>query len=150
MANQERIECMGQCPGLMLTIQGIPVMTDYYILPVAACQVVLGVQWLETLGPIESDYKALTMSFKLGGAKHTLHGVRRTVGIFNIEALDDREFPFTSTIARNGRAAEPICSVFEKPNNLPPKRPHDHRIPLQPTPISRCETIPISILPKAK
>ncbi|KAL6311434.1 hypothetical protein AAG906_035879 [Vitis piasezkii] len=37
VANQERIECMGQCPGLMLTIQGIPVTTDYYILPVAAC-----------------------------------------------------------------------------------------------------------------
>ena len=37
VANQEQIECMGQCPGLMLTIQGIPVMTDYYILPVAAC-----------------------------------------------------------------------------------------------------------------
>ena len=43
VANQERIECMGQCPGLMLTIQGIPVTIDYYILPVAACQVVLGV-----------------------------------------------------------------------------------------------------------
>jgi hypothetical protein len=26
-------------------------------LPVAACQVVLGVQWLETLGPVEIDYK---------------------------------------------------------------------------------------------
>ena len=160
VANQERIECMGQCPGLMLTIQGIPVTIDYYILPVAACQVVLGVQWLETLGPIESDYKALTMSFKLEGAKHTLHGVRRPAGIFNIEALDDREctnlwdtrFFFQIISAHNQspshrRSLEMVellnqyARVFEKPNNLSPKRPHDHRIPLQPN------TGPVSVRP---
>ncbi|XP_034684112.1 uncharacterized protein LOC117913267 [Vitis riparia] len=160
VANQERIECMGQCPGLMLTIQGIPVTTDYYILPVAACQVVLGVQWLETLSPIESDYKALTMSFKLGGTKHTLHGVRRTAGIFNIEALDDREctniwgtgFFFQIIPAHNQSPSlrqspemvellNQYARVFEKPNNLPSKRPHDHRIPLQPN------TEPVSVRP---
>ena len=91
VANQEWIECMGQFLGLTLIIQEIPVTADYYILPMAACQVVLGVQWLETLGSIESDYKALTMSFKLGGARHTFHGVRCIVVIFNIKALDDRE-----------------------------------------------------------
>ncbi|RVW85307.1 hypothetical protein CK203_045593 [Vitis vinifera] len=44
VANREKIECAGQCRSLTLTIQGYSVTADYYILPVAACQLVLGVQ----------------------------------------------------------------------------------------------------------
>lgn len=47
------------------------------MLPVAACQAVLGVQWLETLGPIETDYRQLTMSFKHGGQPYTFHGLKQ-------------------------------------------------------------------------
>ena len=100
------------------------------------------------------------MSFKLEGGKHTLHGVRRPAGIFNIEALDDREctnlwgtrFFFQIISAHNQspshrRSPEMVellnqyARVFEKPNNLSPKRPHDHRIPLQPN------TEPVSVRP---
>ncbi|GJR54709.1 leucine-rich repeat protein [Tanacetum coccineum] len=44
LANQEKIECVSR-----------------------SCPIVLGVQWLETLGPITMDYKQLTMSFELAG-----------------------------------------------------------------------------------
>ncbi|KAA8526488.1 hypothetical protein F0562_008310 [Nyssa sinensis] len=71
VANQEKIECVGQCRALTVTIQGHSVTADYYILLVAAYQLVLGVQWLETLGPIETDYKQLTMTFKVEGISHT-------------------------------------------------------------------------------
>jgi len=42
---------------------------------VAACQAVLGVQWLETLGPIEIDYKKLSMSFTQAGRIHIVKGM---------------------------------------------------------------------------
>lgn len=61
VANSEKIACVGQCQAHTLTIQGYVVTADYYVLPIAACQLVLGVQWLETLGPIETDYKKLTV-----------------------------------------------------------------------------------------
>ncbi|KAL5789485.1 hypothetical protein ACOSQ2_004373 [Xanthoceras sorbifolium] len=48
VGNKEIIECTGRCLGLSLTIQGFTVRADFYVLPVAACQAVLGVQWLET------------------------------------------------------------------------------------------------------
>jgi len=64
MANREEITCNGQCQGLILNIQGQTITTNYYILLVTTCQLVLGVQWLETLGPIEMDFKKLTMSYK--------------------------------------------------------------------------------------
>jgi hypothetical protein len=87
VANREKIECVGQCQALTLIIQGHPVTTDYYILPVAACQLVLGVQWLATLSPVKTDYKQLTMNFNIAGISHTFQGLGRN----DIEALTDKE-----------------------------------------------------------
>jgi hypothetical protein len=75
VGNKEVIECTGRCFGLSLSLQGITIRADFFVLPVAACQVVLGVQWLETLGPIKTDYKKLRMSFKQSGRTHVLHGI---------------------------------------------------------------------------
>jgi len=91
VANRERVECAGHCQGIMLSIQGITITTDYYVLPVAACQVVLGVQWLETLGPVETDYKQLTMTFRIGGVRHTLQGLGREAEASSIEVLHNKE-----------------------------------------------------------
>ena len=60
VANREKITCAGRCKGVALLIQGITIQVDFFVLPVVVCQVVLGVQWLETLGPITTDYKKLT------------------------------------------------------------------------------------------
>ncbi|KAJ0042453.1 hypothetical protein Pint_17422 [Pistacia integerrima] len=83
-----KIECAGQCRALTLTIQGLPVTANYYILHVTACELVLGMQWLATLGPIKTDYKQLTMNFNMAGTSHKFHGLGRT----GIEALTDKEF----------------------------------------------------------
>ena len=149
VANREKIECTGQCRGLTLTIQGYSVTADYYILLVATCQLVLGVQWLETLGPIEMDYKQLTMNFKVEGTPQTFQGLRRT----SIEALSDKESNglqgtglffqiIPSTTASNqpksyppeiGQLLAKFSHVFESPTSLPPRQSHDHQIPLQPS-----------------
>nr|TKR58079.1 hypothetical protein D5086_0000328630 [Populus alba] len=99
VANREKIKCAGQCQALTLIIQGHPVTTDYYILPVAACQLVLGVQWLATLGPVETDYKQLTMNFKLAGISHTFQGLGRN----DIEALTDKELNGLQGLLKNNR-----------------------------------------------
>ena len=77
VANRDIIECEGMCLALPLVIQGYHIKADFYILPMVACQVVLGVQWLETLRPIETDNRQLTMSFKEGEAMPTLHGIKQ-------------------------------------------------------------------------
>jgi hypothetical protein len=148
VANREKIECAGQCQALTLIIQGHPVTTDYYILPVAACQLVLGVQWLATLGPVKTDYKQLTMNFNIAGISHTFQGLGRN----DIEALTDKELNglqglglFFQIIPSNSNS-EPqsyppeisqllaqFSQVFENPTSLPPQRSHDHHIPLLPT-----------------
>ncbi|KAH7528667.1 hypothetical protein FEM48_Zijuj05G0096400 [Ziziphus jujuba var. spinosa] len=51
VANKEKVECAGLCQALTIKIQGV--------------------QWLATLGPIETDYSKLTMMFKQEGKTHT-------------------------------------------------------------------------------
>lgn len=87
VANREKIDCIGQCQALTLTVQGHSVAADYYVLPVAACQLVFKVQWLETLSPIKIDYNKLTMTFKVRGVAYTFRGLNRT----GIDALTDKE-----------------------------------------------------------
>ncbi|GJR82533.1 retrovirus-related pol polyprotein from transposon 297 [Tanacetum coccineum] len=76
MANQEKIECVSRCKALIIATHGKSITADYYVLPVAAYPIVLGVQWLETLRPITMDYKHLTMSFEFAGVFHTFYGLK--------------------------------------------------------------------------
>ncbi|KAI9165013.1 hypothetical protein LWI28_006059 [Acer negundo] len=103
--------------------------------------VVLGVQWLETLGPVETDYWQLTMSFREGETKRTLHGIRQP----GLAALTDKEFQhlhgtglFLQMVAVNDHCTSTkhppalreipneFTQVFEPPTSLPPSRTHDH------------------------
>jgi hypothetical protein len=92
VGNKEVIECTGHCLGLSLSIQGITVRADFFVLPVAACQAVLGVQWLETLGPIKTDYKKLSMSFTQGGRTHVLKGMTSS----ELAPLSEKELLYLS------------------------------------------------------
>ena len=113
----------------------------------AACPIVLGVQWLETLELIATDYKQLTITFKHGGVSHTFQGLRHR----GIEALTDKQLSYlqgTGFLFQNflsSRNSQPnsysldldqllaeFKQVFEVSKRLPPKRSHDHRISLQP------------------
>lgn len=49
-------------------------LVNFYVLPVQGAELVLGVQWLQLLGPILLDYQALTMSFTWNGEKVFLQG----------------------------------------------------------------------------
>jgi hypothetical protein len=123
---------------------------------VAACQLVLGVQWLETLGPVEMDYKKLTMSFTEDAVSHTFHGIKPT----SIAALTEKKlyglqgvgffFQIIPTASNVQKPSYPhdmssllakYSSVFAAPTGLPPPQTHDHQIPLQP------QTVPVSVRP---
>lgn len=71
----DKLECSGRCVSLTLHIQNCVVKTNFYVLSIVACQVVLGVQWLQILGSIEIDNSKLTMAFNLGGKSHVLQGL---------------------------------------------------------------------------
>ena len=126
------------------------------MLPVATCHLILGVQWLETIGPIEMDYKQLTMTYKVGEETYTFQGLKHTP----LAALSDKEFNsiqgsgflfqislFPNNFQPNLYPGDIIqiltefSNIFTPPTSLPPKRPHDHYIPLQPN------THPVNVRP---
>ena len=54
------------------------------------CDVVLGIQWLITLGPILWDFKELTMQFNWQGSSITWTGLHLTpwTGAVNVKETD--------------------------------------------------------------
>ncbi|GAV88292.1 RVP_2 domain-containing protein, partial [Cephalotus follicularis] len=57
------LNCLRKCVNVPLKLQAYQFSIDFFVLPIEGADVVLGIQWLETLGPIHSDYKLLTMHF---------------------------------------------------------------------------------------
>ena len=147
VANRDKINCDGRLIGLSLLVQNFPIQAYFYFLPAAACQVVLGFQWLATLGQIETDYNKLTMSFQQGGKPCMFQGLRPPM----VTTLSDKELvnlngtplffqiiPTHETASVNDHPADlaQVLTEFEPvfivPHTLPPVRTHDHHIPLQP------------------
>ncbi|KAL6313963.1 hypothetical protein AAG906_011693 [Vitis piasezkii] len=73
----EKIECVGLCPTVTISIQDKSITADYYVLPVSACQLV-SVDGLQKL----------TMTYKIGEKSCTFQGLKHAA----LEALSDKEF----------------------------------------------------------
>jgi hypothetical protein len=63
VANGERKQSYCACKGTMLSIQGETFQVDCYTLPLEGFDVILGIQWLKSLGPIVWDFTTLSMAF---------------------------------------------------------------------------------------
>lgn len=153
VANGERLSSPGRCKGVRLTLQDVPIEVDFFLLPLEGCDDVLGVQWLCILGPILWDFGRMQMQFAINGRQVMLQG-STTVGLQAFEGdtilrtlrqSDDRGIILQLwAIQQEQRIHEesitdgigPLLSefsdLFQSPTGLPPPRPHDHRIPLQP------------------
>lgn len=62
------------CKGVVLTLQNIEIMEDFLPLELGSADVNLGMQWLEMLGGMQVNWKALTMKFWISGTAVTLQG----------------------------------------------------------------------------
>lgn len=148
VANRDKLACVGRVRGLTIIIQGFTITTDFFVLPIAACPIVLGVQWLKTLGPIEIDFQNLTLGFHHAGSAHKLQGLQGSdltalkanelMGIQGIALLlqvNRVEAELSSTSSPCPAVQQVLTEyeqVFQEPKELPPRRFHDHGIPLIP------------------
>ncbi|GKD53695.1 transposon ty3-G gag-pol polyprotein [Tanacetum coccineum] len=148
VGNREHVTCTGRVRALTIVIQGYVISTDFFVLPVAACPIVLGVQWLKTLGPVEMDYEQLTIGFHLAGSSHKLQGlkgselaalkthelmgIQGTTLFLQITPVPTEDPPKRSPCPVIQRVLSQFSTVFQNPTTLPPKRFQDHGIPLLP------------------
>ena len=77
-ANGNNLVTTHKCSNFTWSVQGYSFTTEIRSLPLDCCELVLGVQWLSTLGPILWDLLNLRMEFNLNGIKHVLRGVTKS------------------------------------------------------------------------
>ena len=71
------VKTQGFCDQVPICIQGEEFSIQFYVLPLGGCDIVLGTQWLTTLGDIQWNFQFLTMEFCHKGHKVLLQGMKQ-------------------------------------------------------------------------
>ncbi|XP_026383521.1 uncharacterized protein LOC113279020 [Papaver somniferum] len=155
------IHTQGTCLNIPIQLQNHMFSIDFHVFVVSGCDVVLGVQWLRKLGPIEWDFEKFLMKFKYDGADIQLFGnnssalmVLDTAPMQKLLRKEVYGFFLQLTAVHNSALITPLIEnpeikkllstfqdVFATPISLPPKRLHDHRISLLP------DSSPVNVRP---
>ncbi|XP_028554071.1 uncharacterized protein LOC114580489 [Dendrobium catenatum] len=143
--------CSGQCKGVTLTLQGEETVQDFLLLDLGSTDVILGMQWLQSLGEMKVNWKKLYMEYGKGSRKVTLQGdpslCRARVALKSIfKTLRDEGEGYLIELQQVGREEErepevipeviqdllqQHSSVFQMPQGLPPVRSREHAIVLK-------------------
>ena len=62
------------CMGVTLTVQGVKITQNFFILELGSTEIVLGVEWLRSLGKIEADFQEMSFSWGKGEDRKDLWG----------------------------------------------------------------------------
>ncbi|KAL0412969.1 UNVERIFIED_CONTAM: Retrovirus-related Pol polyprotein from transposon.6 [Sesamum radiatum] len=74
VGNGASLRCSGVCHGVPLLLQNHCFDVSLFVIPIYGADVVLGVQWLSSLGPFVSDFSIPSMQFYHSGQLVTLSG----------------------------------------------------------------------------
>lgn len=88
VANGNQLECGEKCSHFKWMMQGVWFNAEVLVLPLENCDMVLGVQWLATLGNINWNFADMTMQFKVQGKTYTLKGIETNgLGLCSAEKM---------------------------------------------------------------
>jgi hypothetical protein len=122
VANDDQFISLGCYRAMSFSLHGETFNIDCYDLALGFFEMVLGVQWLESLGPILWDFSRRTMAFVCNE-----HWVTWS-------APDTATASPTSLLATSGDIMEELLGEFDPlfaaPTNLPPPWAREHRIQL--------------------
>ncbi|GJS33671.1 retrotransposon-related protein [Tanacetum coccineum] len=167
IGNEESLLCENCCPQVTLSMQGLSMEFDLYVLPMKGPDVVLGIQWLQKLGKVTHDYAQQTMEFTLVNTSYTLKGEEtlrmKRISLHHMQALLGTEDVYgvyelhkvaneAEGVDTSSKVTESIppeieplldrfSPLFQVPTTLPPHRVIDHRIHLLPN------TKPVNVRP---
>jgi hypothetical protein len=69
------MKCGGRCENVRLQIVDYNLKYHMFSIDMGGCDIVLGAEWLRTLGPILMDFKELTMQFDQEGQQYKFQGI---------------------------------------------------------------------------
>lgn len=134
----------GVCKGVTLQLQSVVIRSDFIVLDPGGADVVLGIQWLRTLGKCEVDWENQELSFVTSKGRVTLVGDRAlhsktsslesiTTGfeLHELGTIKSEEVPVAEDMPTEiASILEHYSSVFQEPIQLPPERGFEHSIRL--------------------
>jgi hypothetical protein len=150
IANGGSMKCGGHCENVCLQIGDYHLKSHMFSIDMGGCGIVLGADWLRTLGPILMDFKALTMQFDQEGHQYKFQGITASspevISFHRMEKLLKKGHSGVIAQLHAIQATEtPLVlqdlqallskhqMVFYTPQQLPPSHGvHDHSIPLVP------------------
>lgn len=146
----EGVKGQGVCKGVCVWMQGIEISEDFLPLKLSNSDVILGIQWLQTLGTMQVNWCTQTMKFELGSEQVKLKGdetLGRTlvslksmlktlkqkgqgvlVELGQAELKKDGKQDCPATILK---VTQDFVEVFQDPQGLPPIRGNEHKIELK-------------------
>ena len=151
IAGDEKLQSEGLCRSVHIQCQGVDIVTDFHILPIGGCQMVLGVDWLQTVDEMTFSYKNQSVRISWGDNIWELQGIQAgRLELVQVEAVDrslyqcckgwvlyicskDEIHHSVEEITIHPqlkRLHEEFSAVFYEVKGLPPPGSYDHRIPL--------------------
>jgi len=161
VGSDQYLECTSICEVVAMDIQDNTCILDLYILLISGANIVFGVQWLKTLGPVLTNYNTLSMQFfyqdrlvELQGEHDTNLGAlnqhqfyrlccrHADTSYFHIMVMPEASiFPNAQDIPQEiQHSLTKFMLLFQQPHALPPTRTTDHHIHLLPhsSPVNVC------------
>ena len=152
LGNGESIKGSGECKGITLQFAEVDVREDFLPFQLGNSDVLLGVQWLEKLGHVTTNWKSQRMSFKVGSRTVVLQGdaslthtkvslkamiktVRKEGGGLLVEVRQMEKSEDKAINPDIPMFLQPVLNkfgpVFKSTMGLPPYRGHEHAIVLK-------------------
>eukprot|EP00253_Pinus_taeda_P028905 PITA_28905 len=146
VANGGTINFSGKCHNIKLSMGEYGLTSPMLSIPMGGADVVLGVQWLQSLGTIAFNFQELFIKFSTEGKEVELRGIAGKPGkIISSNVMTkllkkDQGGVIAQLCSLDVSTSESSISpdlqkfskVFETPKSLPPIRDHDHAIHLIP------------------
>lgn len=158
VANDTKEVTHGYISKLQLCVQNYSFHDEFHVMAVTGCEIVLGAQWLRTLGSIVWNFASLTVHFAQDAVVYKLQGFKpRAITLVDSDTKakliihkghdvlaqlqTDTTQPQNLIPPQIQQLLDTYDELFQPPTQLPPSRICDHKINLIPG------TAPISVRP---
>uniref|UniRef100_A0A803L3P0 Ty3 transposon capsid-like protein domain-containing protein n=1 Tax=Chenopodium quinoa TaxID=63459 RepID=A0A803L3P0_CHEQI len=155
--NGNHLACQHVCKDFGWSLQHTEFKSDMLLIPLGSCDMVLGVQWLSTLGTVTKNFKKMIMEFDYLGVHYVLQGEKPRKPVISVSQNAEKLFSqpaqlyFLQLASAQDYSGVYCCQtevtsiptvvtellqeytdIFAEPKCLPPSRAvFDHRIPLE-------------------
>lgn len=153
VANGEKLQSTQQVTSFSWQMQGETFEAPMLVLPIKGYDAILGVNWMKQVSPVVFDFCNGSILVTLQGQKVELKHCSKPSRVEVVNAEDKRRWvhkddccfliqvkavetppstPDLITPPAIQQVLDDYTDVFSEPTGLPPKRTHDHKIPLKP------------------